>query len=251
MSAHSAGSTWPCMLNASRAKEPRLSGAMPRRVQVLDELAVPGVDVGVRGPDLLQPLEILSAEAHLPQLAQDRRRHAVHGRAEVGDEAEPRRVDLGVGLPDLQHLRRVRADRRVDLPAERQVELLGDRQQPADQLGLGALDAHEREAERVRAAELGGGELVLLVGRHVAVAAAPHVEVAAERARHEPVPVEGVPPVARRTRRSPADRCGSSARRRSRCPGRCRQRRRRRADRAGRSGRRPTRWSASRASARA
>ena len=62
--------------------------------------------------------------------------------------------------------------------------------------GLGALDAHQREAERVRAAELGDGELVLLVLRHVAVAAAAHVEVAAERAGHEAVPVEGVPPVA-------------------------------------------------------
>ena len=61
---------------------------------------------------------------------------------------EPRRVDLGVGLADLQHLGRVRADRRVDLLAELEVELLGDRQQPAEQLGLGALDAHQREAER-------------------------------------------------------------------------------------------------------
>ena len=94
------------------------------------------------------------------------------------------------------HLGRVRAERRVQLPAHRQVELLGHRQQPADQLRLGALDAHQREAERVRAAELGDGELVLLVRRHVAVATAAHVEVAAERARHEAVPVEGVPPVA-------------------------------------------------------
>src|SRR4051794_33187577 len=166
------------------------------RVQVLDELAMAGVDVGVGGPDLLQRVELLGTETHPAELAEDGRRHAVHGRAEVGDEAQPGRVDLGVGLPDLQHPRRVRAERRVQLPAHGQVQFLGHRQEPADERRLGALDAHQREAERVRAAELGGGELVLLVLRHVAVAPPTHVEVAAERARHEPVPVEGVPPVA-------------------------------------------------------
>src|SRR5829696_8848686 len=165
-------------------------------VQVLDELPVPGVDVGVGRPDPLQPVQLLGAQTHLPELAQDRRRHAVHGRAEVGDEAQPLGADLLVGLADLHHPGRVRAERGVQLPAHRQVELVGHRQQPADERGLGALDAHQREAEGVRAAELGDGELVLLVRRHVAVAPAAHVEVAAERAGHEAVPVEGLAPVA-------------------------------------------------------
>ena len=73
-------------------------------------------------------------------------------------------------------------------------ELLGDRQQAAQQLGLGALDAHEREAELLRALEHDLAELELLVGRHVAVAAAAHVEVGAERALVEPVLVERGPP---------------------------------------------------------
>src|SRR4051794_37284022 len=38
------------------------------RVQVLDELAVPGIDVGVPRPDLLQPVELGWAQAHLPEL---------------------------------------------------------------------------------------------------------------------------------------------------------------------------------------
>src|SRR3954447_10451790 len=164
-------------------------------VQVLDELTVPGVDVGVLRPDLLQALELIGAEAHRAELAQDRGRHAVHGRAEVGHEAQSRRVDLGVGLADLHHLRRVRPERCVQLPAHREVELLGERQQAADQRRLGTLDPDQREAERVRAAELRRGELELLVLGHVPVAAATHVEVAAERARHEAVPVEGVAPV--------------------------------------------------------
>ena len=82
----------------------------------------------------------------------------------------------------------------MDLVGELQLELLGDRQEPAQQLGLRALDAHEREAELRRAAEQRLAELELLVGRHVAVAAPAHVEVRAERARVEPVPVERLAP---------------------------------------------------------
>jgi hypothetical protein len=82
----------------------------------------------------------------------------------------------------------------VDLVGELQVQLLGDGQEPAQQLGLRALDAHEREAELRRPAEQRLAELELLVGRHVAVAAAAHVEVRAERARVEPVAVERLAP---------------------------------------------------------
>src|SRR3954452_15756845 len=159
-------------------------------VQVLDELAVPGVDVGVGRPDLLQAVELLLTQAHRGQLAQDGRRRRVHRGAEVGDEAQARRVDLGIGVPDLQHLGRVRAERCVQLPAHRQVELLGQRQQAPDQLRLGALDTHQGEAEGAGTAELDSLYLELLVGRHVPVPAASHVELAAERTGHEPVPVE-------------------------------------------------------------
>ena len=64
-------------------------------------------------------------QAHLRQLAQQRRRHPAHGGAEVGDEAQARRADLLVELADLEHLRRVRPQRRVDLPAQGEVEVLG------------------------------------------------------------------------------------------------------------------------------
>src|SRR3954452_18314770 len=60
-------------------------------VQVLDEPAVPGVDVGVGRPDLLQAVELLLTQAHRGQLAQDGRRRRVHRGAEVGDEAQARR----------------------------------------------------------------------------------------------------------------------------------------------------------------
>ena len=78
----------------------------------------------------------------------------------------------------------------MDLVGELEVQLLGDRKQPAQQLGLGALDAHEREAELLGALEHQLAELELLVGRHVAVAPAAHVEVRAERALVEAVLVE-------------------------------------------------------------
>ena len=118
----------------------------------------------------------------------------MHGRGEVRDEAEQRRVELGVDVADLHDLGRVRSHRRVDLVGQLEVELLGDRQQPAEQLRLRALDAHEREAELLGAVEECLRELVLLVRGHVAVAAAAHVEVGAERAGVEAVLVEGRAP---------------------------------------------------------
>ncbi len=121
---------------------------------------------------------------------QQRRRHRVHGRGEVGDEAEQRRIELGVRLAHAQDRLGVRAHRRVDLVRELQLAVLRDRQQPAQELGLGRLDAHERESELLRPLEHERREFELLVGGHVAITPTPHVEVGSEGALDEPVPVE-------------------------------------------------------------
>ena len=118
----------------------------------------------------------------------------MHRRGEVGGESESVGLQLVVHLAHLQHLRIVRTRRRVDLVAELLVVLLGERQQAAQQLLAVRADDDLLEAERVRGLELTREEVVLLVGRHVALLAAPHVEVRADRAGLEPVAIHAVAP---------------------------------------------------------
>ena len=94
----------------------------------------------------------------------------------------------------------------MDLVGKLEFEVLGERQQPAKQLRLRALDADERETELLGAVEECLRELELLVRGHVAVAAAAHVQVGAEGARGEAVLVEGVAATSARTRQSRWDR---------------------------------------------
>ena len=118
----------------------------------------------------------------------------MHGRAEVRGETEAVGLQLVVHLAHLQHLRVVRSRRRVDLVAELLVVLLGQRQQAAQQLLAVRADHDLLEAERVRGLQLTREEVVLLVGRHVALLAATHVEVRADRAGLESVAIHAVAP---------------------------------------------------------
>ena len=120
----------------------------------------------------------------------------MHRRAEVCGETEPVASQFLVHLADLQDLGIVRALRRVNFVAELLVVLLGQGKQPAEQFLARGADHHAVETKLVSRVQLRGEEVVLLIGCHVPVLAAAHVQVGAHCAGGQAVAVHAVAPQA-------------------------------------------------------
>ncbi|MDQ0693033.1 hypothetical protein QF047_003993 [Arthrobacter sp. W4I7] len=194
MSSHSSGRDQPVHVERQPGERTQPGGIEVVFAEVVLELLVPLLHGQGLAPDVLHDSEVLLGQAHLPERAEQRRGQAVHGGAEVRSEAQPVAAELLVHLADLQDLGIVRALGRVDLVAELLVVLLGQRKQPAEQFLACGSDDDLVEAKRVGGLELPGEEVELLVGRHVPVFTAAHVQVRANGTRGQAVAVHAVAP---------------------------------------------------------